>query len=549
MTDEPSPAFAISVQSDAYGGAQKIMGRSVAGENFLRGLARTWPNATLQCVATGRFSRERLVETLGDGGFTGDLRFCSLPSFSGAAGPDALYYPTIVTAGLARFRNQVAPTAYSLFGVTHTISTDRAFDALSAMAAAPFMPWDALICTSQAALSVVTDIFDETHDDLRRDLGATRLERPLTPVIPLGVNIDRWSPSPDAKAQARANLGIAADEVVFLFAGRLSFHSKANTAPLYQALQAIAGSARIVCIEAGQFPTETVRQAYLAARTALAPDIRFIHAAGDDAAAYADAWQAADVFTSLSDNVQETFGLTPVEAMAAGLPVVVSDWNGYRSNIRHGVDGFLIPTTAAPPGAGEDLGVAVEASAITYDAQIGLVSLGVAVDQRALAAALRSLATDPALRDRMGGEGRRRAQAAFDWPIVLRAYDALARELSAIRARAAPRPPQAWSQRPDPFRRFAAYPSRTTADDDIVALRPEAASLLQQVAALEMANYMFGALLPRDALGRLVQALDQAGGTMRVGALLGRCGGPTPPLRRALAWLLKFDTVSIGPAG
>lgn len=40
MTDEPSPAFAISVQSDAYGGAQKVMGRSVAGENLLRGIAR-----------------------------------------------------------------------------------------------------------------------------------------------------------------------------------------------------------------------------------------------------------------------------------------------------------------------------------------------------------------------------------------------------------------------------------------------------------------------------------------------------------------------------
>ena len=32
------------------------------------------------------------------------------------------------------------------------------------------------------------------------------------------------------------------------------------------------------------------------------------------------AWRAADLFVSLSDNVQETFGLTPVEAM--GVPMV-----------------------------------------------------------------------------------------------------------------------------------------------------------------------------------------------------------------------------------
>lgn len=549
MTDTASPSFAISVQSDAYGGSKVIMGRSVAGENFIHGIARTWPKASLQCVATGAFNREGLIGTLTDGGFEGELRFCSLPAFSAAEGCDALYYPTIVPPSMARLRNRIAPTAYSLFGVTHTISTDRALDGLSSMAAAPFMPWDALICTSKAAQSVVTDIFDEAHEDLRRDLGATRLERPLTPVIPLGVNLDRWSPSPDAKARARAHLGIAADEVAFLFAGRLSFHSKANPAPLYQALQAISGAAKIVCIEAGQFPTETVRDAYQAAQKALAPGVRFIHTAGDDAAAYADAWRAADVFTSLSDNVQETFGLTPVEAMAAGLPVVVSDWNGYRSNIRHGVDGFLIPTTAAAAGAGEDLGAALEASGTTYDAKIGLVSLGVAVDRRALEAALLNLATNPALRGRMGDEGRRRAQTVFDWPVVLGAYDALARELSAIRARAAPRPPQPWRQRSDPFKRFATFASRTMDDDDMVALQPDAAAVLQRVASLKMANYLFGDLLPREALSQLARTLDQAGGTMPVGALLGRCGGATPPLRRALSWLLKFGVVRIGPAG
>ena len=53
---------------------------------------------------------------------------------------------------------------------------------------------------------------------------------------------------------------------------------------------------------------------------------------------------AADLAVSLVDNTQETFGLSVAEAMAACLPVVASNWNGYRDLIRQGVDGFLVPS-------------------------------------------------------------------------------------------------------------------------------------------------------------------------------------------------------------
>jgi hypothetical protein len=232
--------------------------------------------------------------------------------------------------------------------------------------------------------------------------------------------------------------------------------------------------------------------------------------------------------------------------MAAGLPVVVSDWNGYRSNIRHGVDGFLIPTVAAPPGAGEDLGVAVASGALSYDRQIGLLSLGVAVDRRALAEALRSLATDPDLRARMGAAGRLRAQQDFDWPVVLRAYDALTRELAAIRAKAADRPAEPWRARTDPFARFEGFATRTTKDDEVVILQDGADSLLARMLGLSLANYGFHpAFLDQALLQRLVDAL-QRDGRMTVEALLAAIGGPTPPAHRALAWLFKFGVVEIG---
>jgi glycogen synthase len=56
----------------------------------------------------------------------------------------------------------------------------------------------------------------------------------------------------------------------------------------------------------------------------------------------------------MSDNIQETFGLTPLEAMAAGLPVIVGDWDGYKDTVRDGVDGFRIPSLMPPAPLGTD---------------------------------------------------------------------------------------------------------------------------------------------------------------------------------------------------
>src|SRR6516164_5936950 len=64
-------------------------------------------------------------------------------------------------------------------------------------------------------------------------------------------------------------------------------------------------------------------------------------------------WHAADIFASLSDSIQETFGLVIVEAMASGLPVVASDWDGYRDLVADGETGFLVPTSMVRGGTAD----------------------------------------------------------------------------------------------------------------------------------------------------------------------------------------------------
>ena len=82
----------------------------------------------------------------------------------------------------------------------------------------------------------------------------------------------------------------------------------------------------------------------------LCPSVRFLRLGGAEPVSEEvkrHALAAADVAVSLVDNAQETFGLAVAEAMAAGLPLVASDWSGYRDLVRDGIDGYLIPSAWA----------------------------------------------------------------------------------------------------------------------------------------------------------------------------------------------------------
>jgi len=90
----------------------------------------------------------------------------------------------------------------------------------------------------------------------------------------------------------------------------------------------------------------------------------------------------ADIFVAPATG-RESFGIVLLEAMAAGKAIVASDIHGYRSVVRRGEQGLLVPPQ----------------------------------DRKALAAALLQLLGDDELRARMGASGRERV-LQFSWPNV-----------------------------------------------------------------------------------------------------------------------------------
>jgi starch synthase len=543
-----SPSFAIYYAGDAYSTANKIMGRQSAGKAFMRGVARTWPKAELHGFGQGTEAAKAMYGQLSGDGFDGQLKWIEVPNWAVLGDVGTLYYPSPAAKDFAFSRNAFNPGAFSVMGVTFTLSSNGAMDQVADLVLPPYKPWDAMICISQAALDFTTRLHDEMKAWWSAQTGATRFNTPQLPVIALGVDCPAFTPKAELRDTARRALKLQANEVAFLFSGRLSFHAKANPAPMYQALEQAAQHASVVCIEAGVFPNEAIRTGFLAAQKALAPSVRFIWVDGQDDLRYRQAWQAADAFVSLSDNIQETFGLTPVEAMAAGLPVVVSDWNGYKETVRDVVDGFRVPTILPPAGVGADLTMRHALGLDNYDFYIGRASVATVIEPTALAQACIALASQPALRASMGAAGLARATQDFDWPVILQRYSLLADELNKIRLGEGPQASEPWVQRADPFARFGHFSTHTLAGNSMVLAQPSAQARLSDLRSLAMANYAFeGTLLPPDTIVALLSLLDKSG-SQTVNELLVAAGVATPVGVRCLMWLWKFDLLKVVPA-
>jgi glycosyltransferase involved in cell wall biosynthesis len=543
-----SANFALYVAGDAYSTERKIMGRQSAGKAMVRGIARHWPDADLHAFGYDRRAGEALARQLASYGHTGTVRWREGPGDPVMDRLGAVYYPAPVSSEVAHARNARGPASYSLFGVTHTLSSAGAMDQVSALVMPPFKPWDALICTSSAAHTVVSRLQDEMREWLSRETGATRFNPIQLPVIPLGVDAPAFARTPGGIASARSDLGLADDEVAFLFAGRLSFHAKANPSALYQALEAAAGrvSQRLVCIEAGLFPNVGMARAFAQARAQLAPSVRFIEVDGANESRYRSAWQASDVFVSLSDNIQETFGLTPLEAMAGGQPVLVSDWNGYKDTVRDGVDGYKIPVTLPPGGCGKDLATRHAVGRDTYDFFIGRVSMQTVVDVDTLTDRIVSLASDRDMRLAMGAAGAERARTLFDWPVILDRYVDLAANLTTLRRAAVSQAAEPWPIRPDPFVLFGDYPTRSM-DDAWTVTATVGDDALAALLDLEIARYILDPeMLTAEAIGA-VHARIVAGGGARVGDLRQIGDVPARQVISALMWLAKFNAVRLHP--
>ena len=307
---------------------EDLKGRHSAGASFLSAFLQhcTGPDAFALCEKREHFAEfGRVVEACGRPLKAQPVSRNDLARLREQA---LLYLPHPELSREARLRGFLNDTAYAICGITHTLSSQRIAEVIADFAVCPVMPWDALICTSPTAHAAVSAMLDIVEEDLRRRLGATQFTRPLMPVIPLGIDAGRFRRNDAERKIWREQLKLGDDTVAILFFGRLSYHAKASPFQLAQAAEAAARlqSKPLAILWCGRFARDADRTVFMDTASSMAPSVAFHHVDGRDAEAASAIWSAADIFCSLYDNVQETFGLTVIEAMAAELPVIASNW-------------------------------------------------------------------------------------------------------------------------------------------------------------------------------------------------------------------------------
>jgi glycosyltransferase involved in cell wall biosynthesis len=324
---------------------------------------------------------------------------------------------------LSQIRLAAGGQGFPICCLLHSIDSPTMLG-LYAAAALSARESDVIVATSKAGVRAVEALLANAREMLRRRGGISGGQAPSIHLIPLGVDTE-FMRSRD-RMESRDLLGLPKDATLILYVGRLAEDQKADLDPLLLAFERLHRKhPKTHLVLAGQDTSGNYTR--VLAQHASAMGIRESVSFIPNFPFFSKPliYSACDMLASPVDNVQETFGLSVLEALSCGIPAVVSDWSGYRDIVQHGENGLLVRTMWNAHAADDLSGffpLCEPSISRHYLAQRTVV------DWQQLEMHLELLVTRPDLRRRMGESGRKTAEAKFGWPVVVAQYDALWRE-------------------------------------------------------------------------------------------------------------------------
>ena len=428
------------------------------------------------------------------------------------------------------YRGQDRKVNRPVTGLIHSMCNPSQLPFIAMLSLLALRPYDALVCSSRAGRTALHQMCSFIDEQLEKVGLPSRPACFKTPLIPLGIEVSEWA----VELQEASPVNV-------LHFGRLSDKSKADLRPLLlvwaklkrrgiKAVLTIAGDDTQSRLAADL--TDYARQLGCDDSVQIIPDpTRQVKAA---------LYRSAHICLSLSDNLQETFGVTILEAMASGKPIIASDWSGYRDLVEHGRNGFLIPSRF-PWLEGHDDRCYTGVMLSDCFAPI------TALDLESLTRSLERLCVDADLRKAMGRESRRRAVETYDWRLIVAKYEMLWEELKdeAKKSKASLVEEcngelTSWN----PMELFGHYASEKWYKTQLLTLNDDADAIME-----ERARSQKGPSGHKAMEERIVQLL--AGGNMSLESLAGALKIEAPAIVPHLGRLCKYGVLAweVGHAG
>jgi glycosyltransferase involved in cell wall biosynthesis len=314
--------------------------------------------------------------------------------------------------GTVYLRNTYAEEAFPVTGITHSLNAMETSSHVQGLIRSNAQEYDSIFCTSADGREVMRKkiVIAEDLDKNARYKG--KLSR-----LPLGYDFsldDKMN-----KTTAKEILNFEQDTKYILYLGRLSPSAKADLYPLLLVFKSLRKKINFkikLVLAGGALQNERRVNKEMISELGLDNDVQLI--LNFDLDKKKALISSAEVCVAPSDNIQETFGISVIEAAACGIPVVVSEIDGYKDVVVQNETGFKIKTTWIDdfePCEIDDL----------YDFSVMQLMLAqsMVIDCEEMEEKIYLLLTDENLQKKMGENASKRAVENYRWDVVIKQYE------------------------------------------------------------------------------------------------------------------------------
>lgn len=315
-------------------------------------------------------------------------------------------------------RDKFAQGPVAIACQTHGLGSMTVYTELSKIAGAEPVLFDSILALSHATAESITRTFN----------AYLAPGKPLPcrmDLMPNPVDTDQFQPANvDQKMAYRKLLGLPQSGTLSLFLGRLTPNSKADLLPLIRIFGAVAGKEDSLLVAGLENVTGYANRLREAAKEANLEG-RFFLQTSVEPWTRPVLYAASDIFVFPSDNGQECFGNTCLEAGAMGLPSIVSQWDGLQDAVKTGETGFVVPTYTMP---GLDR-VEAFSPASGFMSNLLLLAQTTYIDSKCWQEAWSQLLNSSDLREKMGLAARERIVKTYSKTAFLDRWFTLCEEL------------------------------------------------------------------------------------------------------------------------